>query len=161
MTKTVRKIIQVQSCQQHLQSLSPHLGDELVRIIIIKQLVFFWKFVQNIQILVLCQKVQVLQSVFRFDPRVYHGITLIVNNLVKLLGRQSQKVANLVSQGLEVPNMCYRNDQFNVTHPLATYLFLGDLNPTSVTDDPFVPDSFIFTTMTFPVFDRPEDPLTE
>src|SRR5690554_2431923 len=57
--------------------------------------------------------------------------------------------------------MCYRNHQFNVAHPLTTHLLLGYFYPAPVADNPFISDSLIFTTMTFPVFHRPKDPLTE
>jgi hypothetical protein len=48
-----------------------------------------------------------------------------------------------------------------MSNTVTSYFFLGDFDPTTVTNNPFVSDSLVFTTGTFKVFDRAEDTLTK
>src|SRR5690606_11625601 len=91
----------------------------------------------------------------------YHGISFVINDLIKLLGWQTQKVPYFVRKRFEVPDMCYRNNKLNMAHPFPPYFLFGNFHPTSVTDDPFISNAFVFPTMTFPILYRPENPLTE
>ena len=53
------------------------------------------------------------------------------------------------------------NDEFDVTHTFATHLFLGDFNTTTVADDSFVTDAFVFSTVTLIVLDGTENAFAE
>jgi hypothetical protein len=48
-----------------------------------------------------------------------------------------------------------------MTHPFPAYLEVGYLYPTTIADDPFIPDGFELTTVTFPFLGGPEYPFTE
>jgi len=54
-----------------------------------------------------------------------------------------------------------RHHQFDVAHTLPANLFLGYFNTTTVTDNTFVANPFVFTAVTFPVLYWPEDALAE
>jgi hypothetical protein len=38
---------------------------------------------------------------------------------------------------------------------------MGDLNAAAIADNPFIPDRFELSAVTFPFFGGPEDPFTE
>ena len=48
-----------------------------------------------------------------------------------------------------------------MSHTLTTYFFLCNFNTTSITNDSFITDSFVFTTVTFIIFNRTENSLTK
>ena len=48
-----------------------------------------------------------------------------------------------------------------MTHSLTSYFLLSNFNTATVADNSFVTDSFILTAMTFPIFYRTENSLTE
>ncbi len=82
----VRKLVQFGAGQQHFQCVGAHLGDELLRIGIGQHLVLAGEFVDDVQVLVLCQEVHVADAVLGLHARLYHGVALVVNDLIQLLG---------------------------------------------------------------------------
>ena len=46
-------------------------------------------------------------------------------------------------------------------HPLAADLLAGYFNTTSITNDTTIPDALVLAAVTFPVLNRPENPLAE
>ena len=57
--------------------------------------------------------------------------------------------------------MSHRNHQLDMSHTLTSNLLLRNLNTTTVTNDTLVPNTFIFTAMTFVILHRTEDSLAE
>jgi len=57
--------------------------------------------------------------------------------------------------------MSYRDHEGNMSHPFTPYLFLGNFNPATVANDPFITDPFVFSAMTFIILNRSEDPFAE
>ena len=57
--------------------------------------------------------------------------------------------------------MRYRNNQRNMSHAFATHFFLGYLNTTTVANDSFVTDTFVFTAVTLIILNRSEDSFAE
>ena len=68
---------------------------------------------------------------------------------------------NLVGKGLEIPDVGYRNAERNMSHALSTDGLLRHLDAASVTDNAFVANPLVFTTMAFPIFHGPKDLLAE
>ena len=48
-----------------------------------------------------------------------------------------------------------------MSHTFATYFLFSNFYTTTVADNTFITDAFIFTAMAFVVFDRAEDTLAE
>ena len=57
--------------------------------------------------------------------------------------------------------MSYRHRESDVSHPLATYLLLSDLDAASVADDSAVPDPLVLAAIALVVLGRTEDLFTE
>ena len=95
------------------------------------------------------------------DTGLDDDILLVVDHLIELFGRQSEQVTDLVWQRAEVPDMSNRNNELDMSSTLTTYLFLRNLNTTTVTDDTFVTDALVLTAGALIVFRRTEDSLTE
>src|SRR5688572_11619890 len=53
------------------------------------------------------------------------------------------------------------NYKLDMAHTLTTHFFLGNFYPATVADNAFVTNSFVFTAVTFPVFNRTKDTLAE
>jgi len=70
-------------------------------------------------------------------------------------------VTNLVRKGLEVPDVDDGHGQRDVSHALTAYRLLRHFDTTAVTDDAFVANTLVFTTMALPVLYGAEDLLTE
>ena len=95
------------------------------------------------------------------DTGLDDDILLVVDHLIELFGRQSEQVTDLVWQRAEVPDMSNRNNELDMSSTLTTYLFLRNLNTTTVADDTFVTDALVFTAGALIVFRRTENSLTE
>src|SRR5690606_15234845 len=61
----------------------------------------------------------------------------------------------------KIPDVCYRDNQVNMSHTLTTYFFLGYLHTTTVTYNALITNTFVFTTVTFIVLYRTKNTLTE
>jgi len=57
--------------------------------------------------------------------------------------------------------MGHRYNQIDMTYPVSSYFFLRYFNTTTVTNNSFVTDSFIFTAGTFIILYRTKDSFTE
>ena len=153
--------IQIYRLQQIVQGFTPHLGNELVRILIVQKLVVSRKAVYNGIIFFIGKELELFNPVLRFDTRLDYHILLIVDNRFQLLGLDAQQRPDLVRQGAEKPDMGHGHDELDMPHPFAAHLLLGHFHPASVAHDSFVTDSFVFAAMAFPVLGRTEDTLTE
>ena len=105
-----------------------------------------------------CQQLFVLQICF---TGVQYDIGSEVQNLFQSSGAHGKDQTHSGRDTFEVPDMGNGSSQFNVAHSLTSYFCFCYFNAAAVADNAFVTDSFIFTTMTFPVFCGPENSFAE
>ena len=100
--------VEVEACEQIVDSLGTHLGDELVGVGIVEPFVALGQLVfENIEILILGEQVELMRSVelgavgglLAFEgTRLDDHVFLVVDDGVEFLGGQSEQVAYLVRQ---------------------------------------------------------------
>ena len=93
--------------------------------------------------------------------RIDDNILLIVYYSLQLLGRNTKNSGNLVRSRLEVPDVGNRNSQGNMSHPLPSYLLLGNFHTAPVADDSTITDSLVLAAIAFVVLGRTENLLAE
>src|SRR5215218_10055453 len=84
-----------------------------------------------------------------------------VDDLLEVLGRQVQQVAQARRDTLEKPDVGDRSGQLDVAHPLATDLRPGHLDAAALADDALEPDPLVLTAVALPVPGGTEDLLAE
>src|SRR5262249_7526623 len=84
-----------------------------------------------------------------------------VDDLLQVLGREVEQVAQPAGHALEVPDVGDRRGQLDVAHPLTPHLGTGDLDAAALADDPLEPDPLVLTAVALPVPGRAEDLLAE
>ena len=75
--------------------------------------------------------------------------------------RKTKKIAYFVRQGAEIPDVCHRNDETDVSHTFAANFLLCHFNGAAVADDALVADTLVLAAMAFVVLDRTENALAE
>ena len=53
------------------------------------------------------------------------------------------------------------NNEVNVPHSLASYFLFGNFHTASVANDSFIPNTFVFSTITFVIFYRAKYSFTK
>ena len=147
-----------------MHGIGTHFGHKLVGVLVVEVLVFLGKGFQNVQILVFREKrVEVFLVSFWHlcNAFVDHHIPLVVDDLVKLLGRDSEEVTNLVGEALEVPNVHHRHHQVDVAHALTTHLFLRDFYTATVAHNALVANALVLSAVAFVVLDWTKNALTK
>ena len=157
----VRQGIQINLFQQVVKGFPSHLGDELVGIIVIQQLVFYGKAVHNGIILFIGKELELFNPVLRLDARLDYHVLLVIDNRFQLFGLDTQQSPDFIRQRTEKPDMGNRHDKLDMPHPLAANFLLRHFHPAAIAHDTLVTDSFVLTAMTLPVLGRPEDTLAE
>ena len=168
----VGQCVEVEVGEQVVDGLGTHLGNELVGIGVVKQVVVGIEGAVGIElgqlflgqqvVLVGAVEVETLGVLASFEQTgLDDGILLIVDDGIELLGGHSEQVANLVGQRAEVPDMSHGDDEFDVTTAVAAHLLLGDLDAATVTDDALVADALVLATGTLVVACRAENALAE
>src|SRR5699024_10970440 len=160
-SQCIGQVVQLQTHQQFLHCISTHFGDKFIRIFVVQCLILFRQRIQNFKILFFCKQIHLAHAVFLFHSRLNDHIPLIVNNRLQIFGRQSEQISDFIGQSSEKPDVHHRNDQLDVTHSFPPYFFLCHFYSASITDDPLVSDSFIFSTVTLIILDRSENSFTE
>src|SRR6185312_11374020 len=84
-----------------------------------------------------------------------------VDDLLEVLRRHVEQVAEAARNTLEVPDVGDRRCKLDVTHALATHGGLGDLHATALTHDALEAHSLVLTARALPVTARAEDLLSE
>ncbi len=84
-----------------------------------------------------------------------------VDDLLKVLRRQVEQVAEPARDTLEVPDVGDRRGQLDVAHPFPTHLGAGDLDTAALADDALETNALVLTAVAFPVPGRTEDLLAE
>src|SRR5262249_3474688 len=93
------------------------------------------------------------------DPR--HDRRGEVEDLLELLGRHVEQVADAARHALEEPDVAHGGGQVDVAHALAAHLLARDLHAAALADDALVPDALVLAAVALPVLGRTEDALAE
>ena len=89
------------------------------------------------------------------------NVFLIIDDGVEFLSRDTKQCSHLRRQRTEIPDMCYGNDEFDMTHTLSTHFLLCYFDTATLADDTFITDTFVLTTMALIVLSRTKDALAE
>src|SRR5690606_29309693 len=89
--------------------------------------------------------------------RVHHDVRLAVEDLLQLLERDVEDVADPARQRLEEPDVGDRRGQRDVAHPLAPDLGLDHLDAALLADHAAVLHALVLAAVALVVLDRPED----
>ena len=84
-----------------------------------------------------------------------------VDDLLEILRRQVEQIAQAGRDTLEVPDVGNRRGELDVAHPLASHLGPGDLNPAPLADDPLEAHPLVLAAVALPVPRGTEDLLAE
>src|ERR1700760_4704406 len=84
-----------------------------------------------------------------------------VDDLLQVLRRQVEQVAEPAGHALEIPDVRDRRGQLDVAHPLAPHLGAGDFHAAALTDDALEPHPLVLAAVALPVPGRTEDLLAE
>src|SRR5690606_27623942 len=84
-----------------------------------------------------------------------------VDDLLEVLGRQVQQVAQARGHALEVPDVGDGSSELDVAHPLAADLRAGHLDAAALADDALEADALVLAARAFPVPGGAEDALAE
>jgi hypothetical protein len=84
-----------------------------------------------------------------------------VDDLLEVLRRHVEQVAQARGNALEVPDVRYGCGELDVAHALTTYGGLGDLDAATLADDSFEADSLVLATGALPVARGSEDLFAE
>ena len=90
-----------------------------------------------------------------------HHVGGEVDDLLEVLRRHVEQVAQARGNALEVPDVGDRRGQFDVAHPLATHGGLGDLHAAALADDALEADALVLAARALPVAAGSEDLLAE
>ena len=84
-----------------------------------------------------------------------------VQDLLELLGRHVQQVADAARDALEEPDVADRRGQVDVAHALTADLGARDLDAAALADDALVADALVLAAVALPVLGGTEDALAE
>ena len=84
-----------------------------------------------------------------------------VDDLLEVLRRHVEQVAEAARHTLEIPDVCNGGCELDVAHALTADGGLGDLHATALTNDSFEADSLVLAARALPVAARSEDLLSE
>jgi hypothetical protein len=84
-----------------------------------------------------------------------------VDDLLEVLGRQVEQVAQARRDALEEPDVGDRSGQLDVAHPLTADLGPGHLDAAALADDALEPDPLVLAAVALPVPGGTEDLLAE
>ena len=159
---------EVDVLKEFINRLGTHTCHKLIGVGVLKILVAFGQSLENLHVLFLSQELKTLQlaGLARLNLNLDIGgvddhVTLVVDDILQLLRRNTEQVADLVGERAEVPDVSHGHDELDVPHTLATHLLLGNFHTTAVADDAFVADALVLTAMALVVLDRTEDLLAE
>ena len=84
-----------------------------------------------------------------------------VDDLLEVLRREVEQVAQAARHALEVPDVGDRGGELDVTHALTTHLGSRDLDAAALTDDALEAHALVLAAVALPVASRSEDLLAE
>ncbi len=97
----------------------------------------------------------------RLDVDARDQVRREVDDLLEVLGRQVEQVAQARRDALEVPDVGDGRGQLDVAHPLTTHLGAGHLDAAALADDALEADALVLAAVALPVAGRTEDLLAE
>ena len=168
------QFVKVERCEEVVDGLSTHFGDELVGVGVgqfavvdtgLCQFVF-----HDVETIFLGYQVEAMRTVCLSGIRVYislegtrldDDIFLIVDHRVEFFGGQSEQIANLVGQRAEIPDMCHRHHQLDMSGALTAHLLLRHLHAAPVAHDAFVAYSLVLAATALEVSGGTEDAFAE
>ena len=103
--------------------------------------------------------VQVGLALLEVDVRA--DVSREVEDLLELLRRDVEQVADAARDTLEEPDVRDGRGQVDVTHALAPHLLAGDLDAAALADDALVADALVLAAVALPVLGGTEDALAE
>ena len=156
----VGEAVEVDATQQLENGLGTHLGYELVGIGVFEILVLGGELVEGVEVFVLGEQI-IDGELVGEGTGLYYDVAFVVDDHVELLGGDAEKIAHLVGQGTEIPNVGNGHNELDVTGALTTYLLFRDFNTAAVADDAFVTDALIFSAVALVVLGGTEDALAE
>src|SRR5699024_6423446 len=84
-----------------------------------------------------------------------------IKHLLQNSGRQVENQSHTAGDALKVPDMGNRGRKLDMAHALSADAGLGHFHATSVADNAFISDLFVFSAVTLPVLGRPKNALAE
>src|SRR5919107_1340637 len=84
-----------------------------------------------------------------------------VDDLLQVLRREVEQVAEPAGDALEVPDVRHRGGQLDVAHALTAHLGAGHLDAAALADDALEPDPLVLAAVALPVPGGTEDLLAE
>src|SRR5262249_14542280 len=93
------------------------------------------------------------------DPR--DDVGREVDDLLEVLRREVEQVAETARDALEVPDVRDPRGQLDVAHALAAHLGARDLDAAALADDALEADALVLAAVALPVLRRTEDLLAE
>ena len=163
-TKLVGEGIEVELAKEVVDCLSTHLGDELVRIFVIKILVALGQTVHDGFVLILREEVELLNRyvlVLCHHTRLKHDVTLVVDDGIELLCGNAKQITYLVGQRTEVPDVSHRHNELDVSAAFAAHLLLCNLHAATVADVTLVTNTLVLAAVALVVLCRTEDAFAE
>ena len=106
-----------------------------------------------------CERVDVARARLVVDPRDDRRGE--VEDLLELLRRHVEQVADAARDALEEPDVADRGGEVDVAHALAAHLGARDLDAAALADDALVADALVLAAVALPVLRRTEDALAE
>src|SRR3989344_4340747 len=86
-----------------------------------------------------------------------HEVLGKVNDRFKLARRHIKQQREFGGGAAEKPRMHHGRCKGQMPHTFSAHLGLRDFHTALITNDPAVPDAFVFSAVTFPVFSRPKN----
>jgi len=130
-----------------LDGFRPNAGSEAVRILLHHLPVLFFR-----------QQLTPFEGGF---ARIEDDEGVKIEDFFQFAQGQIQDVADFAREAPQKPDVGDRRGQLNMSHPLATYLGLNDLDPALLTDHPAMLHPFVLAAVALVVLDRSEDPGTK
>ena len=166
-------LVKVKACQEVIDGLGAHLGNEAVLIGLVVCLgLALRKTLHKAEVLFLREEIHLAKHAILYAAAVFivlggegagidNHIALIVYDGLELLGGDTEQIAHLAWQGAEVPDMSHRNLEVDMAATLAAHLLLGHLYTATVANGTLIADALVFTAITFIVLDGAKDFLTK
>ena len=130
---------------EHLEDgLAAHAGRELVVAVLLDEL----------QVALLAEQIAPLETgLLRIDD----DVRLAVEDLLEILQRDVEHVADAARQALQEPDVRDRRGERDVAEALTAHLGLDDLDAALLADDPAVLHALVLAAVALVVLHRPED----
>ena len=145
-TQLVREGIEIKLAKQVVDCLCTHLGDELVGVIVLQELVALRQTVHDGFILIFGKEIELLNRnllVLRHHTWLNHDIALVIDYCIEFLGGNAKQITYLVRQRTEIPDVSHRHHKLDVSAALTANLLLCYLHAATVADVTLVTNALV------------------